>query len=84
MNDETCVCGNNWTEVFNTLMYSDCYFCTHCNKVYAPSVREVTQEEFKEKFNSDRFQEIKTFAKIKEAKRKITKEDLIKLGYLTD
>ena len=82
MKSEICVCGNNWTEVFNTLLYSDCYFCTHCNKLYAPSVREVTKEEIDERFNSDRFNAIKTFAQIKEAKKKITKEDLIKLGYI--
>ena len=82
MTDEYCVCGHVWVKVFNTMLYSDCYYCPNCDKVFAVTVREVTREEFEETYVSDRFEQIKKHALFKQAKRKITPDDLKKLGYL--
>jgi hypothetical protein len=82
MNDKYCPCGNNWTKLPDNLTFQECYYCGSCDKVFIPTVKELTKEWFKEHYNSDRFSEIKELAKIIEARKKITKEQLIKLGLL--
>ena len=84
MNNEVCPKGHNVTRVFNTVLYADCYFCHECDKVYELTATEVTKEYFKKMFNSDRFNEIKQYAKIVDAKKRVTMDDLIKLGYLVN
>ncbi len=82
MKDDYCYCGNKWTEVFNTTLFSDCYYCHTCDKIYEMKAVEVTKDDFKRAFNCDRFNEIKNYAKIVEAKKNITNDDLKRLGYL--
>lgn len=82
MKDKYCVCGNEWTQVFNTTLYDDCYYCQHCDKVYKTTVIEVPRVEFQEQYSSDRFGQIKKYALIKEAMKKVSHDDLMKLGYL--
>jgi hypothetical protein len=45
-------------------------------------VREVTKKEFADNFISDRFNEIKKYAEVVRARKKITVDDLISLGYM--
>ena len=84
MEDNYCYCGQPWTKVFNTTLYSDCYYCHSCDKIYELTATEVTKKRFKNHFTSDRFSQIKRYAKIVEAKKKVTNDDLVKLGYLED
>lgn len=78
-----CPKGHGWTYNENTELYQPHYVCLECNKIYRETVKEVTKDFFDKEFNSDRFGEIIMFTKIKEAKKKVNKDDLIKLGYLT-
>lgn len=74
--------GNELIEVFNTTLFADCYYCPKEDKIYVEKLSEVTKDYFKEQFYTNRFEQIKQYALIKKAKEKVTKEDLIKLGYL--
>lgn len=82
LNDKYCPRGHNWIRVPSSLLFSDCYYCEACDKIFEPTVKEVTKKWFEKNFHSDRFNEIKDLAKLIEAKNKVTKADLIKLGYL--
>lgn len=82
MNDDFCVCGNKWIKVFNTVLCFNCYYCPSCDKVYKPTVIEVPREELSEMFAGDRFDKIKEFALISEARKKVTPYDLERMGYL--
>lgn len=79
---KTCPKDHFLVEVFNTTMFSDCYYCKNCDKIYQDELKEIPKSFFAQNYNSDRFGEIKKFAEIKQAKRKVTQDDLIKLGYL--
>lgn len=81
MDDKHCPCGNSWIRVPPSTLFSDCYYCPHCDKIYQPTVREVTRKHFIKNYQTDRFNQIKRLALIVEAKKNVTKEDLIKLGY---
>ena len=82
MNDEFCICGQGLIEVFNTTLFQDCYYCPYCDEVYILKITKVPKSYFKKVFTSDRFNDIKRFALIKQAKKRITYDDLVKLGYL--
>lgn len=73
--------GNELIEVFNTTLFSDCWFCPKEDKVYVQKLTEVPKQHFKENYYTNRFEQIKRFALIQKARQKVTKEDLIKLGY---
>lgn len=73
--------GNELIEVFNTTLFSDCYYCPKEDKIYANKLVEITLEYFHNNFMTDRFEDIKQLALLKKAKEKVTKDDLIKLGY---
>jgi hypothetical protein len=74
--------GNELIEVFNTTLFSDCYYCPIEDKIFVEKLTEVPRQHFKDNFYTDRFEEIKQYALMLEAKKKVTKKDLIKLGYL--
>ena len=76
--------GNYLIEVFNTTLFEDCYYCPVEDKIFVLKLKELKKEYFNKFFSSPRFNQIKTLALIKEAKNKVTKEDLIKLGYLDE
>ena len=80
IDDKYCPCGNSWIRVPNSTLFSDCYYCPHCDKIFQPTVKEVTKKWFSENFSSDRFQQIKNLALIVDARKKVSKEDLVKLG----
>jgi hypothetical protein len=82
IDDRYCPSGHKWTRLKANLVFSDCYFCFNCDKVYQPTVQEVTKEWFKENYNTDRFNDIKQMARVKEAFKKVTHEDLIKMKLL--
>jgi len=82
MNDDYCNCGERWTKVFNTTLYSDCYYCHACDKIYELQAVEVPKAKLEVMYSSDRFSDIRNLAKIIEAKKKVTPDDLVKLGYL--
>lgn len=73
--------GNKLIAVKNTVLFSDCYYCPSEDKIYEETLTEVRRERFSN-FSSDRFEEIKQLALIKEARNKVSKTDLKKLGYL--
>jgi len=82
MNDEFCICGERWIKVFNTLMHSDCYYCPSCDKIYEPTVREITRDALAVMYIPDKFDQIKRFALRKDALNKVTYNDLKRLGYI--
>lgn len=82
INDKYCPCGNSWIRVPSSTLFGDCYYCEKCDKIFQPTVKELTRDWFKENYVSDRFEQIKRLAKIVDARSKVTNNDLIKLGYL--
>ncbi len=82
IDDKFCPDGHKWIRVGSTLLYSDCYYCKQCDKIYEPSVKEVPKAYFKKTFSTDRFNGIKKLALMLEARDKVDVEDLVKLGYL--
>lgn len=74
--------GNELIEVFNTTLFKDCYYCPLEDKIFVEKLTEVRKKYFEDNFFTDRFEEIKQYALMLEAKKKVTKKDLIKLGYL--
>ena len=77
-----CPLGHSWIFVGSTTLYSDYYYCPKCDKIYSPTVREVTEDEVSEQFISKRYDQMKEYALILKAKERVTKGDLIKLGYI--
>lgn len=84
INDDYCPKGHKWTFVGATTLFSDCYYCKECDKIYQPTVKEVTKEWFKKNFHTDRYNDIKYYASVLDAREKVKNEDLIKLGYLKE
>lgn len=82
INNEFCPRGHKWIFIGSSLLYSGYYYCPKCDKIYKPTVREVTKEEIENNFNNRRYNEMKDLAKYIEARKKVTKNDLKKLGYL--
>lgn len=82
IDDRYCPKGHLWIFVPSSLVFQDCYYCQGCDKIYRVTYKEVTREWFQKNYNSDRFQAIKNRALISEALKKVTNEDLVKLGYL--
>lgn len=82
IDDTFCPCGNSWIRVPNSTLFSDCYYCSHCDKIFQPTIKEVPKKWFDKNFSSPRFEQIKNLALIIQAKSKVKKEDLEKLGYL--
>lgn len=79
-------CPNDHLLIFvpSSTLYSDCYYCKNCNKIYAPVLEEKTKAYFKEEYVTDRFNEIRNYALFLEGKEKVNRNDLIKLGYLKE
>jgi len=82
LDDTYCPKKHKWTFVSSSLLYSDCYYCPVCDKIWEPTVKEVPKKWFEENFSTDRFGDIKRLAERIEAMKKVTKDDLVKLGYL--
>ena len=75
MEDRYCPCGNSWIRVPKSTLFGDCYYCPDCDKIYQPLIVDVSKN-----FSSERFKQIKNLALIFDARQKVSKEDLIKLG----
>lgn len=82
IDDKYCPQGHLWTRVPSSLIFGDCYYCEKCDEIYKPSVNIVSRDFFKENYVSDRFEQLKSFAKTIEARKKVSDADLKKLGYL--
>ena len=82
LNDEDCHCGMRWIFVKSSTLYPDYYYCKHCDSFFVPRTRRVSEEEINAEYCSDRAQEMKEYALLVEAKKKITYNDLVRLGYL--
>lgn len=82
INDIHCPRGHVWTFIPDSTLFQDCYYCRVCDKIYAPTVKEITKEWFDANYNTDRMQDLKKLAAIIDAKAKVKTSDLIKLGYL--
>ena len=74
--------GNYLIEVFNTSLFSDCYYCPKEDKIFENRLKEIKKEYFDKNFSSPRFEQIKQYALFKEALKKVKISDLEKLGYL--
>lgn len=79
MKDTYCPDGHKVIAVSNTMLFSDCFYCKTCDKVYAYELKEVPKSYFEEHFHSDRFEQIKKYALFLEAKETVTFDDLVKL-----
>jgi hypothetical protein len=82
IDDRFCPKGHKWIRHNASLLFSDCYYCKDCDKIFIPTVKELTKEWFEKNYNSRRFEEIKQDCFRSEAMNKVTKDDLVKLGYL--
>jgi hypothetical protein len=80
--DEFCPCGDKWTKVNATNHFSTYYYCQKCDKIFVPTFKEVKQQYFDKNYSSGKRQFLVDLAKFFDAKSKVTKEDLKKLGYL--
>jgi hypothetical protein len=76
---EFCPLGHRVLHVPDSLLGPESWYCPDCDKLYQP----VLQVADLSRFPPERAQEIKELALILEARRNVTKGDLIKLGYLT-
>jgi len=83
MNEEAFCpsCDNKLIYVASSLLFSECYYCESCDKFYHKRLVSISEESFKN-FSSQRRKELVTLARIIKAKTKVTREDLITLGYL--
>lgn len=75
-------CECEMTFVNQSLLYSEFYYCEKCDKIFELTVREITDKELVNLYNSNRGKAMKKLAKIIKAKTKVTERDLVALGYL--
>ncbi len=80
---EYCPEGHKHIFLPASLLFEDCYYCKYCDEILHIKLVKTGREFFKEHFSGDRFEEIKQQALMQEARQKVTKDDLIKLGLLT-
>lgn len=73
-----CNKGHKLTEVSNTVFVSDCYVCLQCKQIYELQYVQINS------FSDEIVNSVIKFAKIVEAKKLVTKDDLKELGYLND
>lgn len=78
-NFKYCECGEEIIYVGNYIIGPQYYYCSHCDKLF-----HIKLEEIKDGVNTNRKQEMKNLAMFYEAKNKVTKKDLIKIGLLKD
>jgi len=76
-----CPKGHKWIFVSASLLSDDYFYCAECDKIYGITVKEIPKKWFDKNYNTDRFGRMKELALIKEARTKVTKDDLVKLGY---
>lgn len=83
MNEEAyCLnCDNKLTYIASSLLFSECYYCESCDIFYHKRLVKISEESFKG-FSTARRGELVELARIIKAKSKITKKDLVYLGYL--
>ena len=74
-------CDNELTYIPSSLLFGECYYCEYCDTFYRNTLTPVSDQSFSI-FSTDRRNELKNLAKVIIAKSKVTKEDLITLGYL--
>jgi hypothetical protein len=82
IDDRFCPCGNKWIFIPASLSFGDYYYCEKCDKIFVPTVEERTKEWFEKNYRTDRLCELKNLARIVEARAKVTKDDLKRLGYI--
>lgn len=75
-------CECEMTFVNQSLLYSEFYYCEKCDKIFELTVREITDKELVNLYNSKRGGEMKKLARIVKARTKVTERDLVSLGYL--
>jgi hypothetical protein len=76
MNYKFCPQGHTLFVVPDSLLGPESFYCEECDKIYQPVLQEADLSEF----SPERADAIKELALILDARRKITKADLIKLG----
>jgi len=85
LDDTYCPCGEKWTFVPASLSFGDYYFCKKCDKIFRPTIEELTKDWFFETFKSyNKYDDLKKLASIVEARKKVTLDDLKRLGYIND
>lgn len=82
IDDRFCECGHMWIRVNFSNLFSDYYYCEHCDKIFTPTVEEKTKEWFKENHLLERREQLIDYANTIRARAKVTNEDLKKLGYI--
>ncbi len=75
-------CENEMVHNGDSILFSENWYCPKCDKIFVLELKELSKQWFKGQFNSDRFDDIRKFALIKEAEKKVTKEQLQELGLL--
>ena len=77
-----CPEGHIWDFIHWGILYQDYYYCDKCAEIYLPDVKIITQEELNKPYSNDRYKELIDLAKQQQAMRKVTRTDLLTLGYL--
>lgn len=77
-----CVCGNRWTFISASGLYSDLFYCKHCGCFYFPTVKKLTFKELNKEFYSDRAKELVKRAEFIEWKKTLKYKDMDKFKQL--
>ncbi len=81
IDDRHCPEGHSWVFVNNTIVFDDYYYCEECDKIFRPSIVGLPDEYFNGR-RADLKDDLKNMARFKQAQKKVTVNDLKKLGYL--
>ncbi|MCX6217646.1 hypothetical protein [Spirosoma sp.] len=77
-----CPQGHQHIFLPESLLFEDCYYCPTCDEIYHVKLVKTGREFFAQHFSTDRFQELKDRALMQQARQKVSRDDLIKLGIL--
>ena len=74
---EYCHKGHPWIFIDASVLYGQYFYCKECDKLYRLHPVEITREEVNKGFNTERYNEMVSMAKLKEFKKSITKEECL-------
>ncbi len=74
-------CDNDLIRIPNSVLFPECFYCEKCDKFYHKRLVPISEKSF-EQFNVKRRGELKELAMICKGRAKVSREDLITLGYL--